>query len=96
MSNDRTNSGTIAKNTRKTADNHPDIAGSINVEGVEYWINGWQRKSSKDGSSFYSLSVKRKEQRQEQQPARQHSYAEASGGTYGKQPADLDSDEVPF
>ena len=66
------NSGTIAKNTRKSADNHPDITGSINVAGVDYWINGWLKKNSRDGSSFYSLSVKPKEQRRE--PSRQSSY----------------------
>lgn len=63
MSNDRTNTGTIAKNTRKTEDKHPDIAGTINVEGKEFWLNGWLRKNSQDGSTFYSLSVKPKEAR---------------------------------
>jgi hypothetical protein len=90
------NSGTIAKNTRKSADNHPDITGSINVAGVDYWINGWLKKNSRDGSSFYSLSVKPKEQRREQKPARQQSYAEESGGSYGRQPADLGEDEILF
>lgn len=61
MAYDNTNRGTIAKNTRKTEDKHPDIAGSINVEGVEYWLNGWAKKNSNDGSSFYSLTVKPKE-----------------------------------
>jgi hypothetical protein len=60
---DNTNKGTIAKNTRKEADNHPDIAGSINVEGRDFWINGWLRKNRRDGSSFYSLTVKPKQER---------------------------------
>lgn len=63
---DNTNRGTIAKNTRKTEDKHPDIAGTINVDGKDYWINGWQKKNSQDGSTFYSLSVKPKEARQSQ------------------------------
>jgi hypothetical protein len=61
MPYDNTNRGTIAKNTRKTEDNHPDIAGQINVNGVDFWLNGWAKKNSKDGSSFYSLTVKEKE-----------------------------------
>jgi hypothetical protein len=61
MAYDNTNRGTIAKNTRKTEDKHPDIAGSINVDGVEYWLNGWAKKNSTDGSSFYSLTVRPKE-----------------------------------
>lgn len=63
MSNDRTNTGTIAKNTRKTEDNHPDITGSINVDGKDWWINGWLKTNGSDGSKFYSLSVKPKEAR---------------------------------
>ncbi len=65
MAYDKTNSGTIAKNTRKTQDNHPDITGSINVDGKDWWINGWQKTNKSDGSTFYSLSVKPKEARQE-------------------------------
>ena len=60
---DNTNKGTIAKNTRKETDSHPDIAGSINVEGKDFWISGWLKKNSRDGSSFYSLSVKPKQER---------------------------------
>ena len=58
---DTTNRGTIAKNTRKTETTHPDIAGQINVEGKDYWLNGWLRTNANDGSKFYSLSVKPKE-----------------------------------
>jgi hypothetical protein len=63
MSYDNRNRGTIAKNTRKTEDNHPDIAGQINVNGQDFWINGWLKKNSNDGSSFYSLTVKPKQDR---------------------------------
>jgi hypothetical protein len=65
MTYDNTNKGTIAKNNRKEADNHPDIAGQINVAGVDYWINGWLKTNSQDGTKFYSLSVKPKVARTE-------------------------------
>lgn len=57
------NRGTIAKNPRKEADTHPDIKGSINVDGKDYWLDGWQKTNGKDGSKFYSLTVKPKEAR---------------------------------
>jgi hypothetical protein len=70
MSYDNTNKGIIGKNTRKEKDTHPDITGNLNVDGKEYFIDGW-KKDRKDGSgSFYSLSVKLKD-KQGQQPAQQ-------------------------
>ena len=41
---DNTNRGAIWGNKRKETETHPDFTGSINVEGVEYWLNGWKRK----------------------------------------------------
>ena len=67
---DNTNSGAIFVNNKKTTDNHPDRTGSLNVEGVEYWIKGWL-KTSKTGDKFMSLSVARKEQPQAAPVSRQ-------------------------
>ena len=58
---DNTNTGLLSKNDRKTTDKHPDIRGQINVEGVEYWLDGWKKERKSDGAPFYSLSVKRKD-----------------------------------
>jgi hypothetical protein len=65
---DNTNRGSIFKNDKKTEEKHPDMSGSINIEGVEYWISGW-KKQSKQGANFISLSVRPKEPvRQSSQP----------------------------
>ena len=61
MAYDNTNRGTIGKNTRKEREEHPDITGSINVEGVDYWLNGWLKTNQNDGSKFYSLTVRPKQ-----------------------------------
>lgn len=61
MSNyDNTNRGTLGRNKRKEKDSHPDFRGSINVEGVDFWLSGWVKESN--GRKFFSLSVKRKEE----------------------------------
>ena len=57
---DNTNRGALFKNTRKDSDNHPDYNGSINVDGVEYWLSAWVKEGAK--GKFFSLSVKPKEQ----------------------------------
>jgi uncharacterized protein (DUF736 family) len=55
----RDNTGSIWVNDRKDKDEHPDRTGSIMVAGVEYWLNGWLKKT-KDGKPYLSLSVKPK------------------------------------
>jgi hypothetical protein len=57
---DGTNRGVISKNTRKELDTHPDIRGQINVDGTEYWLDGWLKQRTDGSGSFYSLSVKPK------------------------------------
>ena len=57
---DNTNKGIISKNQRKEADTHPDIRGQINVDGTEYWLDGWLKQRTDGSGSFYSLSVKPK------------------------------------
>lgn len=59
---DNTNSGALFKNDEKNADhpNWPDYKGSIDVEGKEFWINAWLKKS-KAGRNYMSLSVTPKE-----------------------------------
>lgn len=58
---DNTNRGTLFTNDRKTTDKHPDLKGSINVEGKEFWVSGWF-KTGKSGG-FTSLSLTPKEDR---------------------------------
>lgn len=58
MAYDNTNRGVLFINDRKEKDTHPDRTGSINVDGVEYFIDGWLKESN--GKKFLSLSVKRK------------------------------------
>jgi ribosome modulation factor len=86
---DRTNTGIVGKNTKKEKDTHPDITGSINVEGKEFWLNGWKKERNDGTGSFYSLSVKPKEQ--QQAPAQQqHRPAQQAPA------ADDFDDSIPF
>ena len=61
MAYDNTNRWTLNKNDRKEKDSHPDYKGSVNVDGVDYWLDGW----IKDGANgkFISGSLKPKEGR---------------------------------
>ena len=61
MSYDNTNRGQIWPNDKKTTDNHPDFKGTVDVEGVEYWVSAWKRKAGgnpKAPSLSFSLQPK--------------------------------------
>ena len=63
MSNyDNTNRGVLFKNDRKEKDTQPNMKGSINVEGVEYWVSAWTKEGQ--NGKFISLSLTPKEQTQ--------------------------------
>jgi hypothetical protein len=54
----RENSGILFKNDRKETEQHPDYTGTINVGGVEFFINGWIKQGPK--AKFMSLAIKPK------------------------------------
>ena len=64
---DNTNRGALFVNDRKETESHPDSKGSLNVNGVEYWVSAW-RKESANGKKFLSLSVTPKEEQQKPAP----------------------------
>jgi hypothetical protein len=62
MEYDNTNRGSIWKNEKKDTDKHPDFTGSLNVEGVEYWVSAWKRKEGASAKApALSFQVKPKE-----------------------------------
>jgi uncharacterized protein (DUF736 family) len=71
MEFDPTNRGSLFKNEKKESDKHPDMNGTLNVNGKEYWISGW-KKTSKAGTGYISISIRQKEEqtRQVSQPTR--------------------------
>lgn len=59
---DNNMSGIISRNERKETDKHPDIKGQCEIDGVQYWIDGWSKTRNSDGGKFYSLKFKPKQQ----------------------------------
>jgi hypothetical protein len=60
MEYDNTNRGVLFnERDKKTGDNDRDYGGSININGVDYWLSAWI-KTSKKGVKYMSLSVKSK------------------------------------
>ena len=77
MTYDNTNRGQIWKNEKKTTESHPDFTGTLNVNGVEFYVSAWKRKEGANPKApALSFTVKPKE---EQQPTNQRHRAIPSG-----------------
>jgi hypothetical protein len=58
---DNTNHGALFRNDEKRDEKDRDYAGTLNVDGKEYWVSGWARTPKKGGQKFLSLSIKPKD-----------------------------------
>ena len=69
MAYDNTNSGILTRNDKQGNEARPDYRGSINVDGVEYWLSAWIKEGREGtklaGQKYMSLSVQPKEARQD-------------------------------
>jgi hypothetical protein len=54
-----TNRGALFRE-EKQKETDRDYAGTINIDGVEYWLSGWV-KTSKKGAKYLSISAKPKD-----------------------------------
>ena len=61
-------SGSLFKNDKKTADNHPDYTGSALIDGTEYWVSSWIKKGK---VTFMSMSFKPKDKQESRKPEKQ-------------------------
>ena len=66
MEYDNSNKGALFRNDKRTSDRAPEYGGSINVNGVDYWISGWIKEGQK--GKFFSLSVQPKDQQKASAP----------------------------
>jgi hypothetical protein len=63
---DNTNRGQIWKNDDRKTETHPQFKGTVNVEGVEYWVSAWSRKPDANPKApALSFSIKKKEDKVE-------------------------------
>ena len=88
---DNTNTGALFINDRRQTENQPNAKGSVDIDGVEYWVSAWT-KTSKSGQKFQSLAFTRKEQ--QQAPARP-AQAKPAPTTPAFNP-DVIDDDLPF
>jgi hypothetical protein len=101
MSYDNTCRGAIWPNRNKKTENHPDFTGSLNVDGVEYFLDAWKKKpDASDRAPSLSIKVKRKDVQPQAAPqqAPQQQYAPPLQPTKQSAPVsdDFDGEDIPF
>lgn len=91
---DNTDRGVLFRNDEKKSDRHPDYSGSLNVGGVEFFLDAWI-KESQSGRKFMSLSVKAKQKQPEQRQDAPKTHGQMRSERR-RSVDDMDSDEIPF
>lgn len=91
------NTGSMFPNDRKESANHPDAKGSAMIDGVEYWISGWNKKTQ-EGKNWRSLAFTRKDNQRAPEPRKAPSHDAAKARQLPRQGSGFDDmqDDVPF
>jgi hypothetical protein len=79
-------SGSLFKNDKREKDSHPNLTGTVMIDGKEYWASGWTKERN-NGDKWISLSFKPKEARQQLPGRRDYPEPQYDGGI---------DDDVPF
>lgn len=93
---DNTNRFALFKNNNKRDDRDADYTGSVNIEGREFWLNGWIKEGAK--GKFFSGTVKPKAAPAAEQSISQRAMPKGPARdqfTSGLRNDDLD-DSIPF
>jgi len=90
MEYDNTNRWSLFKNDDRKTDKHPEYSGTLNVDGVEFWLSGWIKEGKK--GKFFSGSIKRKDN--QMAGLRDELSKPQAAPSRGKGPDPLD--EIPF
>ena len=63
LQSDKPDKGALFDNDRKETDKHPDMTGSLNVGGVDYFISAWKNEAQSSGKKYLKLSVTKKDKK---------------------------------
>ena len=85
-------SGSLFTNDRKEKETHPDRKGTALIDGVEYWVSGWDKEGQK--GPWTSLAFQKKESKAKAAPGKIYEPKKPDPISSGR-PLPID-DEIPF
>jgi len=86
----------FTNNEKRRGKEDPDMRGSVEIEGVQYWISGWWKESDKVDGEFLSLSVQEKQDESPQQKNRGRVERRQEAPRRGRSQEPEPDDEIPF
>lgn len=92
MTYDNTNRWSLFDNERKAKDTDADFTGTLNVNGVEYFINGWRPKQGSKLKLSGTIKLKNTKAGEKPKPAEDY---RGNGGSFSGGGSDFDHD-IPF
>ena len=54
----------FGQNKTDKAEGYPDFKGSVQIDGIKYWLSGW-KKTSQSNQKYMSLAVQQAEDQEE-------------------------------
>lgn len=97
---DNTNSGVLFTNDKKETSKHPDLRGSINVDGVEYWMSGWFSYKKSNGEKYIQIKLNPKDSNYSKQTNSRNEPDDPFGGmgtsSTNNASLDIQDDDIPF
>lgn len=87
--------GVLFDNDRRSKDGDPDLKGSVEVEGVEYWVAAWWNQHAQRGDYLkIKLTPKATDDRSPQQRNNDYNRGEARGPQHGGNRGGYEQQEV--
>ena len=86
--------GNLFRNTKKKNENGPDFTGKLKLNGKEFILSAWEKKT-KNGDPFFSLSLGKDITEQPAGKLSQHNIDKSNGYAPADKKNDLD-DDIPF
>lgn len=95
---DNTNRGVLFINGKRPKDSSPHYRGTINIDGKDYWLSGWNKETS--FGDTISLSVQPKEAKSSNTGSGYHKFQQAKQQLQDKvadvPDGEVNLDGVPF
>lgn len=88
--------GAIFNNDKKSADTHPDMTGKVEIDGKEYLVSAWWKKSQKVKGEFLTFNLREPKSKANSGKSLQQINTERVQGRRNQTQEENFDDDIPF